>query len=311
MVPPLLPSQTGSSCAPRCVPGLAASAVADTFEEARAKDPNYALAYAGLADSYFLLGGQFYGADEDDPPADAIAQARASALEALRLDEELAEPLATLGFIRFAYDWDWEGAERNFLAAIDRDPDYAQAHQWYSLYLSITGRMDESLEQARQAVVLEPSSPLFNRGLASAYYIAGRYEEAIEQLETTRELDSTFPYVQEWLTDVYWLAGEKENSVATAEALNVDFGRFYRLAAEGRLDEARVAWTSIPEELKRGRGVLRHLLVGDTDRVFRTVEAWVDRRDPTLGVLFNMPLSNLLRSDPRMIAVRERMGLPP
>ena len=80
---------------------------------------------------------------------------------------------------------------------------------------------------------------------------------------------------------------------------------------KARLDEARVAWTSIPEELKRGRGVLRHLLVGDTDRVFGTLEEWVDRREPTLGVLFTSPLADLLRDHPRMIGVRERMGLPP
>lgn len=280
------------------------------FEEARVHDPDYALAFSGLADSYFLLGARFYGVDADYPPADAIAQARASALEALRLDPELAEPRATLGFIRFAYDWDWEGAESNFLAAIDLDPDYAQGHQWYSLYLSSVGRNDESLEHARQAVVLEPSSALFNRGLASAYYVAGRYPEAIEELEKTLALDPSFPYGQEWLADVYWLAGEKEKSVVTAQAFDVNFGRFYRLAAEGRFDEARVAFTTMPEELQRGRGVLRRLLVGDTDLVFRTLEDWVERRDPTMGVLFNMPLSNLLRSDPRLTAIRERMGLP-
>ncbi len=281
------------------------------FEEAREKDPSYALAYAGLADSYFLLGAQFYGVDADYPQAGAIGQARATALEAIRLDAELAEPRATLGFIRFAYDWDWEGAEEDFLAAIALDPDYAQGYQWYSLYLSLLGREAESIENARRAVALEPSSPLFSRGLASSYYRANRYDEAIEQLERTRELDPSFPYAQEWLTDVYWLARDKETSVATAVAFDADFGRFYRLAAEGRFDEARVALAAMPAELLGGRGVLRRVLIDDTDAVFRILDEWLERHDPNLAVLFNMPLANVLRSDPRMNVIRARMGLPP
>ena len=104
-------------------------------------------------------------------------------------DEVLAEPHATLGFIRFAHDLDWDGAEADFLTAIERDPDYATARQWYALYLSVVGRYDEAIEQSRRAVDLEPTSALANRSLASTYLKAGRYEEGMEQLETARQLD--------------------------------------------------------------------------------------------------------------------------
>ena len=151
------------------------------FEEAHAQDSNYALAYAGLADSYFILGGQFYGADQDYPPADSIAQARSLAFEALRLDEDLAEPRATLGIIRFTYDWDWEGAEDDFLAAIDRDPDYAQAQQWYSLYLSLIGRHDESIAHARQAV---------GSSLRPRFSIVGSHLRTTQRLGTRKRSNS-------------------------------------------------------------------------------------------------------------------------
>lgn len=259
----------------------------------------------------FLLGGQFYGADEDYPPADSVALARSSALEALRLDEDLAEPLATLGFIRFAYDWDWDGAEKDFLASVDRDPDYGQARLWYSLFLTMMDRHDEAIAEARRAVTLEPTSALFNRALGTAYARANRYDEAIEQLEKTFELAPTFALTREQLMDLYWVTGAKDKAVSIAQDFDPDVGRVYRLAAEGRMDEARVALTSIPAPLSEGSGIVRYLLVGDNDRFFDALEAWVESSDrPVLAVIDN-PLVHPLRSDPRMIAVRERMGLSP
>ena len=281
------------------------------FEEARERDPDYALAYAGLADSYFLLGAQFYGADEDYPPADSIAMARTSALEALRLDENLAEPRATLGFIRFAFDWDWDGAEADFLASIERDPGYATARQWYCLYLSTMDRHDEALDECHRAVELEPASPLFTRGLGSAYVSAGRYDEAIEYLERTLELAPSFPFTHEWLMDTYWVLGEKAKAVAVAEAYDPDVGRIYRLAHEGRLEGARDALASAPATLREGRGIVRYLIVGDNDAFFDALEAWVESRDRPLTTVVSGPLVNALRTDSRMIAVRERIGLPP
>jgi len=202
------------------------------FDEARLTDPDYALAYAGLADSYFLLGGQFYGADENYAPADAIAQARRSALEALRLDEDLAEPPATLAFIRYAYDWD--GAEADFLTAIERDPHYVTARRWYALYLSLMQRSDDAIEQSRRDVELAPTSPLANRGLGTTYLAAGMYEEGIEQFEAALELAPEFPLLREQLMDALWAHGEREKAVVIAEAYGRISARFSDSCSKGR-----------------------------------------------------------------------------
>lgn len=280
------------------------------FEQAREHDPDYALAYAGLADSYFLLGGQFYGPDADYPPIDAIEEARESALEAVRLDENLAEPRATLGFIRFAYDWDWEGAEKDFLTAIDLDPNYAQAHHWYGVYLSMLDRHEEAIAQLEQAVALEPSSPLFNRALGTVYVRARRYDEAIQEFEAARELEPRFGYAEDGLMETYWVMGETEKAVAIAEDFDPDVGRVYRLAADGRFDEAQEALAALPAPLLE-RKIMLHLVVDDEDGFFDALEAWVENRERPVITVLDSPLLNPLRSHPRMIEVRERIGLPP
>jgi len=281
------------------------------FDEAREKDPGYALAYAGLADSYFLLGAQYYGADEDYPPADAIAQARASALEALRLSDDLAGPHATLGFIRFAYDMDWDGAELDFLAAIERDPDYATARQWYGLYLSVMGRHDEAIEQSRRAVDLAPTSALQNRGLARSYVNAGKYKEGMKQLETARQLAPEFSLTREMLIEAYWVSGEKEKAVDAAEAFDPDLGNVFRLASEERFEEARDALASAPARFRSLRFIVNHLVVEDRDAFFEALEASIDSRDAQAALVFISPMINSIGSDPRMIAIRQRIGLDP
>ena len=283
----------------------------DFFEEARQKDPNYALAYAGLADSYFLLGAQFYGAHENYPPADAIAQARSSALEALRLDANLSEPHATLGFIRFAYDLDWGAAELDFLTAIDHDPDYPTARQWYALYLSVMGRHDEAIEQWRRAVELEPTSRLAKRGLGNDYVRAGRYEEGMEQLLTARQLDPEFLPTLQTLMQTYWARGEKEKAFVVAEAFDQDLGHVFRLASEGRLEEARDALASAPARLRSGRFILNHLVVEDRDAFFEALDASIESRDPQVVLVFISPIIDAIGSEPRMMAIRQRIGLPP
>ena len=286
-------------------------AAIDFFEEAREKDPNYALAYAGLADTYFLLGAQFYGVEENYPPTDAIAQARSSALEALRLDENLAEPHATLGFIRFARDMDWGAAELNFLAAIDNDPDYPTARQWYALYLSVMGRYDEAIEQSLLAVEIEPTSWLANQALGNNYLQVGRYEEGKEQLETALQLAPEVWLTRSSLMAAYWTGGEREKAVDIAEAYDPVLGHLYQLASEGRLEEARDALASAPTPLRSGRFIVNHLVVGDRDAFFDALESGIENRDPQAVMIFNTTIIDSLRSEPRMIAIRQRMGLPP
>ena len=155
----------------------------------------------GLADSYVLLGAQFYGAEADFPPTVAMAKARAAAQEALALDPNLAEAYTTLAYISFLHDWNWEAAERGFLGAIERQPGYAVAHQWYSELLMVVGRHDEAIAQARQARELEPTSPILSRELGFKFYQARRYPEAIGECRKTLELDPDFSGARIMLTD--------------------------------------------------------------------------------------------------------------
>jgi tetratricopeptide (TPR) repeat protein len=279
------------------------------FEEAREQDPEYALAQVGLADSYILLGGQFYGADEEISPADAIGKARIAAQEALRLDPSLAEALATMGFIKM-YDWDWEGAERDFKQAIALNPSYVTAHQWYGLYLYAMGRHDEAVEQTKRALELEPISPLQNRELGRAFLFSGKYPEAVEQFEKTLELDPNFSRTREYLVDAYWLSGMQDEAIAEAEKIHIRVARFFQLLKSGKKDEANDLLDSLPDH-ERLLNVHRHMMTGDLDKMFAHLERAFRDRNPQLPFVVARPVLDPLRSDPRLTDLRTRMGLEP
>jgi TolB-like protein/Tfp pilus assembly protein PilF len=280
------------------------------FQEAREADPEFALAHVGLADCYVLLGEAFYGADEDFPPKDAFARAKSAALEALQLDSSLAEARTTLAFIRWSYDWDWEGAEREFQQAIALNPNYTTAHQWHSWYLSTMGRHDEALEGAKRALELDPISPLQNREQGIFLHRAGRYREAIEQLEKTLELDPSFPEAREYLIDAYWLSGMEDKAIAEATRLDERLGRLYQMAKEGKRTEAAQLRESLPE-----RSLLdlpRHyMLAGDTEGLLGRLEEAYRERYPTLPIVLGDPHLNPLRSHPRFIELLRRMNIEP
>jgi TolB-like protein/thioredoxin-like negative regulator of GroEL len=280
------------------------------FQEAREKDPEYALAQVGLADCYLLLGAQWYGVDEEFPPKETIEKARRAALEALRLDPSRAEARATLGFLKFNYDWDWQGSERDFQQAIALNPSYTTGHQWYGIYLWATGRHEEAIEEATHALELEPISPMQNRELGLALLTAERYPEAIEQLKKTFELDPAFPLTSEWLVYSYWLSGMEDEAVEEAKTFDDEVGRFYELVKEGKLAEATLLLPSLPD---RGRLTLRssyHILVGDDESLFDCLEEAFRERNPQLPMALGIPLLDPFRSDPRFQDLRQRMNLP-
>ncbi|HLG93710.1 MAG TPA: protein kinase, partial [candidate division Zixibacteria bacterium] len=157
------------------------------FEEAIQKDPLYALAYAGLADSYNMLG--FYSML---PPKEAFSKARAAALKALEIDENLAEAYPALAYARHYHDWNWTGAEKDYQRAIQLNPNYASAHQFYATFLTCMGRPEESLARMKKAQELDPLSLIINSALGWLYYYWRRYDEAIEQLKRVQEMDPNF-----------------------------------------------------------------------------------------------------------------------
>jgi len=157
------------------------------FQQAIDSDPNYAPAYAGLADCYSLL---------DDwgkrPPRDSFPKARAAAEKAIALDDSLAEAHVSLAMVRASYDWDWVGAEQEFRRAIELNPNYATAHQWYGITLASLGRFPEAERELKRAQELDPLSPIVNMGVGEVLSWEGRDDEAISQYKKVIELDPSF-----------------------------------------------------------------------------------------------------------------------
>jgi TolB-like protein/DNA-binding winged helix-turn-helix (wHTH) protein/tetratricopeptide (TPR) repeat protein len=181
----------------------------DYFQKAIAKDPNYALAYAGVADSFLVLGhhGRL-------PPKEALPKAKQAAMKALTLDDSLAEAHTSLATVRLSYDWDWSGAESEFRRAITLNPNYATAHHWYSHYLVPMGRLDEAISQLERARELDPFSIPINNFLGETLYYARRYDDSLRQFHESLEIHPDLFDVHDQIADVY----EQKSMLAEAFA---------------------------------------------------------------------------------------------
>jgi len=175
------------------------------FEDATRRDPQYALAYAGLADCYGIVGATIYGTL---PAAEAAPKAKAAATRALEIDPSLAEAVTSLATAKFNYDWDWVGAAEGFKKAIAMDPRYPTAYQRYSLYLSAIGRPDDSFEQIKKARDLDPLSIGINGSIGWRLYLAREYDRAIAQLRDTLEMDPNYGWARLNLGQAYEQKGE-------------------------------------------------------------------------------------------------------
>lgn len=287
------------------------------FQDAIAKGPAFAAAYAGLAGSYSLLGSNTL------PPEVARKKARAAVSKALELDPTSAEGHAELGLIEFYYDWNWKQAEQEFRRAIELNPSYATTHQWYSHYLRAMGRLPEALEEAKRAQQSDPLSLSINTTLAARYRDLRQYDQAIEVLGRTLELDPNFAHGHELLASVFEQQGNLRAAIGEwqkAIELAKDnptplahLGRAYALS--GRQDEAR----KIVERLKRTSE--QHYVpdwdmavllasMGDASSAFRCLEKSYAKREsqmPFLKVDYRM---DPLRADPRFQNLLRRVGLP-
>jgi tetratricopeptide (TPR) repeat protein len=157
------------------------------FEKAISYDPSYALAYAGLADTHCLLARYSYVAS-----GEGFAKAKSAAQRAILLDDRLAEAYTSLAFIAQRYDWDWHESQRNFQLAIRLNPGYATAHHWYAMLLAAIGKADESIEEEKRALDLDPLSLIIQTNKGLIYYYARRNKEAIEQLKKVLSMDATY-----------------------------------------------------------------------------------------------------------------------
>ena len=214
----------------------------DYFNHAIAKDPNYALAYAGLADCYDLLHEY-----SDLSPKESYPKAKAAAIKALELDDTLGEAHTSLAYSLVNYDWDWRGAEREYQRAIQLNPNYATAHQWYAECLSMLGRHSEAIAEIKRAQELDPLSLIINQGVGGKYLYARRYDEAMAQFRRTLELYPHFPPTHQRLGWCYAQKRMYDEAIAEMQRAVEFSGNStqmiaalgYAYAAAGRRDAAQ------------------------------------------------------------------------
>jgi TolB-like protein/Tfp pilus assembly protein PilF len=281
----------------------------DYFNQAIALDPNYALAYSGMADTYAVYFDYERGFSRD-----TIAKARNPAIKALSLDDKLPEAHASLGLFLFN-DYDFTGAEREYKLAIKLNPNYATAHQWLAILISNLGRVEEALVEYRQALKIEPLSPVMSNTYANGLFYARKYDESIAQSKKTLEIDSTFPGPYGNLAFAYERKGDYARAVeyfAKARELARDFegaatmrSSFAKGGWQGylrnRLTDQRIA--NSPYTLAR-----IYLLLGDRDKAIAQLTRSFELRETILPRIKTDPRLDPLRSDPRFQELERRIG---
>ncbi len=288
------------------------------FKEAIGKDPRYALAFAGLADSYDLIA--FY---DILPPREILPKARYAAVRALELDPTIAEAQTVLADIQYEFDWSFPAAEQGFRKAIASNPGYAQAHQWYSNFLSVSKRFDESFAEISRARDLDPLNIMIDTDAGLARYWAGQYDRALDDLGHTAELNKDFFLTRLYLGLAQAGKGRFDLAIAEAEAARrlepsdpssvALYG--YACARAGRKAEALRALEDL-RVLGEKRFVPAlmvapiHVGLGDKDKAFECLEKAYEERAGRLVYLGVAPIFDPLRSDPRFHGLLRRLRLP-
>ena len=292
----------------------------DYFQQAIAKDPTYALAYTGLADSYsaliFPIGAV--------APREAMPKAKEAAMQAIAIDSTLAEAHASLAFVRFLYDWDWPGAEIEFKRAIELNPAYAEAHHYYSHYLIAMGRTEESLTESRRCLELEPSNILLSVHLGWHYLYVRQYDQALDQIEKTVEMDKNFGQTYPWLGLILEQKGRYAEAIAAFQkAIRLVPGASsiaeaelaHTYAVSGNREEAQKIIAEL-QELAKSKYVSSYQIaaiyagLGEKDQAFAWMQkAYDERSDGLVNLKVDQRLDSL-RSDSRFADLMRRVGLP-
>ena len=294
------------------------------FEQAIRVDPRYTLAYSGLADSYQNLSG----VDSSQPPLNYYQKAKEAALKAVELDDALAEAHTSLAAVKEWFEWDWEAAEREYKRALELNPNYATAHHRYSVYLTFMRRFDEAVAEMKQAQQLEPSSLIINTDLGFVYQLMSDYDRAIEQLKKAIEIDPIFTRAHTELASCYFQKGMYDEALAELQKLaeiqkglgvsrsaagNAQLGIIY--AKQGRRAEALKLLREM-EEMSKQRYIQPmpmarlNALLGYKDQAFAWVKKAYEDRSVGLRRMNVAPGGEDLRSDPRVVDLLRRAGLP-
>jgi TolB-like protein/DNA-binding winged helix-turn-helix (wHTH) protein/Tfp pilus assembly protein PilF len=292
------------------------------FQRAMQENPNYALAYAGLAESYITLSQPWNNALS---PKETLPQAKATATKALAIDDSLGEAHSALAHVIELYDWDWQGAEKEYRRALELIPNDAMAHLWYGEYLQVMGRNEEGFVQLRQAIALDPLNVLHMDELGGLFFTARQYDEANRAFQKAFEMDPNDSWSHLGFGEIY---GEKKMyreaiaelekavnlSDRTDDAAVASLGKV--LGDSGRKQEAR----NLLEELKERSEhhyispyliALVQIGLGERDEAIASLEQGYTNRDQWMMYLKVDPRMDDLRSDPRFKDLLRRVGLEP
>jgi len=298
-------------------PGL--KKAVEHFELALAEDGNYASAYAGLADTYALLGFYSYL-----PPREVMPKAKEAALRALQIDDNLAEAHCSLGFVHTVFDWDWESARKEFQQAFELNPRYGPAHYWYTNLLMVEGRLEEAITQVRHGLKYDPLSVYMQTHLGIVYLAAKKYREASEQLHKALELNPNFMTAQSTLGVAYYFQGRVEEGIREIQkAIDSSDRDQWPVATMGAVCAAtgdRKRAKEILMELERRTKkeyisamriahIYTHL--DEKNKAFDWLEKAYEERSPLLFTLAQyafLPFDNL-RTDARFEDLLHRIGV--
>jgi TolB-like protein/Tfp pilus assembly protein PilF len=288
----------------------------ECFQQAIDLDPNYALAYTGLADSYYRFSNLHM------PSREAMPKAKAAAMKALEIDEELAEAHISLGLVRMHYDWDWLDAEREYRRAIDLKPGYAITHQRYGIYLNQMGRLDEAMAELKLAQELDPLSLQISVNLGSTLFLMRQYNLAIELGRKTLETDPNFfpahvllgmAYEQERKFSEAIAEFQRANEIEDSQTILGYLG--YAYAISGKRAEAVKLLGELKGRSKRSylspySIALIYTGLGEKDQALVWLEKAYEERDSLMAYLKVSPRLDSLRSDPRFRRLLRRFESP-
>jgi len=286
------------------------------FQQAIDAEPTFARAYSGMADCYVLL----YDYNMLAPDA-AVPKARAAAQKAIALDDTLAEPHSSLGYLETLYDWNWRDAEKEFKTAIDLSPNYANAHHWYGLHLAFAGRFDEGLKELAKAQQLDPLSLAINSNIGRVLYFSRKFEPAIAQLKATVDLDPDFWGAHYKLAEAYEGAGRYQDAVSQyekafelsgdkdlAEAMRHGYANSgYRGAMQGWLRQLQEK-AGHGEPNAFGLATL-HATLGNNDQALNDLGQALKERTSWVILINCHPKFDALRRDPRFQELLRSEGL--
>jgi serine/threonine protein kinase/tetratricopeptide (TPR) repeat protein len=287
------------------------------FQAAIAKDPGFALAHAGVADSFSVLG--FYGYL---PPAVAYGKAREAAHQVMRLEPSLADAHFSLGMIALWHDWNWEIASSEFNTALALRPHQAETHIFLSQVMAMRGEFEASIAEAKRAAALDPVSPLINAMAAWPYYVSGRYEEALDQCGKALEIDPGFP-VALWVSALANMELHRFDRAIEAAGRGVSLSQRSTFlvstlgcaqARAGLRDEAHKALDELRQRAAGGyvapfHFAVIHACLGENDKALDELERSFTDRSPNLLTIATLPILKEVRDSPRARLLREKMGL--